>query len=263
MEPQSTPEASTAEVAADRSPETVQAFAYLGGILLRAGAGLLGIASIATLFGWRIAEGYFLAFGAPWVVPELTSIQLLWFSRSLVVPLTLSCWLSFFMYAMEDWSPKTITRIGIILNWLAVAALVFPLLIGARLPHQVVAILSTAGSAAWAAALGFIIGHLAVSLRDNHLRWSKGMLFLSFAIIVVGTFQVPEYVASAQFEVARDPVISPLPVVEDDAASGDWRLLALIDGQRILVNIKGSPSTIEIQLRPNSEILRLRGRGIP
>jgi hypothetical protein len=91
----------------------------------------------------------------------------------------------------------------------------------------------------WAISAGLTIGELVACLASDNLKWSEYHIHLLYFIVFFGLLYASNNMGESRAKMAADVTSSSLPhvLLMDAASDTQWRLVAPLNGQMLLVTL--------------------------
>jgi hypothetical protein len=225
----------------DQSADTLRGLSAVGGILPQVAGAILGLSALGYIAGWREADAYFAAIGAPWFTRQLPPAQLLLESASFVGGIAFFAVLTIVNVANGAWGLHAVSRWA---RWLAavgVSGYVIALLLDRWIPPHWVTITQSFSSASWSLAVGLFLGELVGSFRRDQTTWEIRQLMLSWAVVSLGLWYGPVALAATRARVDMRPSESLLPRLIGPGLDSAWRVVTVTGGRALAVYLEVPP----------------------
>jgi hypothetical protein len=218
----------------DRTPEapagderheqqTIVSVSRLIGLAPSLFGGLASSLAVAYFIGWRTSVEYFEAFGAGWVAPLLSPIELLQRSYSPLTALLIGMFFAVTAPVSLASNDKAIYRTDLAVGGFAVLLLSVLLVGEPYVGKRPAALAGFIASLLLAMGVGFTAVRFSLDLTVRRAAWGKRQLWFLYSIWFAVATQLPVAAGRGPGRLDADPVLSPLPVVR--IGGEDWRLL--------------------------------------
>lgn len=199
---------------------------------------VVGLSGLAYVAGWREMYSYYQEIGAPWVLPLLSSSQIMQASIWLISLISVVGFLSVLSLAYGDAGPKGLSRFSIGFFIVAAVVYILALLLDDRVGSSTANIFAIMASVFWIISSGLTIGELAARLAVSDLKWNGYHMLLLYFVVLYGFYQAPSIMGSARAKQVGDERWSSTPKVSFISAEQDaeWRLAGMCGDKLLLVS---------------------------
>jgi hypothetical protein len=235
---------------------TIEATGSIVGLMPKIAGFVVGLSGLAFIVGWLEASAFYQEFGAEWVLPLLSSTQIIRTSVSLISLIALSTLLSVYGLTQGIASEKGIRRWGFTFGGLAISALIASFAAEGSLSPSAVNVLAWGAGALMAIFAGLTIGELVARLATDKLFWGKHHIWLLQYVVVFGLVLAPNTIGRAHSKMKSDPFSSRLPTVSfsSPGVHGEWRLVGAVGDRLLLVSLASKKENRRFKLAGASDI---------
>lgn len=240
---------------------TLRATGSVAGLLPKLAAMVAGVGILALFVGWRQTSAYFSELGASWIIPMVSSTELVKSSLSFFAFVTTISLISILMLLQGAATRRGLTWWSVIVYVIGVALFSTSVLPGSWVsPRTVNACASAAGlfiAASAALTIGELIAHLA---QKGGAEWDKHSVFLGHFALVLGFLWAPQMVGEAHAKLDGDFAFSALPIVilKEDTSGRSWRLLRSLDGSFLVVSLAAKKKDFVFRVVGSDEVTEIR-----
>ncbi|MCG2576352.1 hypothetical protein LZ012_05020 [Dechloromonas sp. XY25] len=220
-----------------REEDLLKAAGAVGALLPCAASVAVGISFLAYFAGWRDANAYFTALGAPWVVSLLPASRLLYLSGEFVAGILVCAFLAMNSVVSGEIGLKGLRR----WSWIAFALAMLSGINAHLLPPTLVSPkvawgLSNFAGLCIAVASGATLGEVVIRLKDNELRWTASHAYSIYLAVFIGLYWMPSQIGTARAKYHLASLEATLPAVRltTPATNENWRLVEAI-GESVLI----------------------------
>jgi hypothetical protein len=242
---------------------TLRATLSVAGLLPKLAAMVAGVGILALFVGWRQTSAYFSELGASWIIPMVSSTELVKSSLSFFAFVTTISLISILMLLQGAATRRGLTWWSVIVYVVGAAFFSTNLLPGSWVsPRTANACASVAGLLI-ATSAALTIGELIAHLAEKSAGWDKHSIYLGHFALVVGFLWAPQMVGEAHAKLDGDFALSALPMValKDDASGRSWRLLRSLDGSFLVVSLAAKKKDFVFRVVGADEITEIRSSG--
>ena len=246
-------------------PPTLQAAAAVVRPLLTAASGLVGIAALAYLIGWKETSAYYSAFGAPWITSMLSPSRIAQSSAWVIWITLLFGFTSIYSIAADDATHHGMRKWGIITLSIGLAIGAFDSFEPEWLPFQIKALLLSLAAFLFAVSAGLPIAEVVARFKEDGFRWHSYYLWLFFFVIMLTFHWAPARMgeARARLNMLSETTSLPILSIKDSTNTKEWRLLEVVEGNAVLVVLGKTRDLDEFRVVPLSELQNVRSTRKP
>jgi len=246
-------------------PPALRATAAVARPLLAAASGLVGIAALAYLIGWKETSPYYSAFGAPWVTSLLSPSRLAQSSAWVIWITLIFAFTSIYSIATFNTTHHGMRKWGIITLSVGLAIGAFDAFKPEWLSMQVKALLLSLAAVLFAVSAGLTIAEVIARFKEDGFRWHSYYLWLFYFVVMLTFHWAPARMgeARARLNMLSETTSLPAVRVKDPANTQEWRLLEVLEGHAVLVVLGKSRDLNEFRVIPLSELQSVRSTRKP
>lgn len=239
---------------------TLRATVSVFNLLPQLAAMVAGVGILALFVGWRQTSAYFSELGASWIIPMVSSTELVKSSLSFFAFVTTIALVSIVMLLQGAATRRGLTWWSVIVYVVGAAFFATNLLPGDWVtPRTVNACASVAGLLI-ATSAALTIGELIAHLAEKSAEWDRHSIYLGYFALVVGFLWAPQMVGEAHAKLDGDFALSALPIValKDDTSGRSWRLLKSLDGSFLVVSLAAKKKDFVFRVVGADEVAEIR-----
>lgn len=244
-----------------RQESALQSIRAVYGLLPQISGVAVGVTSLAFIAGWQYAQTYYSAMGAKWIVSLLTATQfLLKYATPILIIAIIAISSTSGVFNKRERDTQKKLRLSDYVLLASILLLVIIQMLRSHLPLSILQVATAILLALLSGSLGWKIGELTESLRDDNLEWRGRHIIMIYTIVMFGFVQGPWIAASQQAYIDSNPTFSDLPYVETQQLkqSDGWRLVEAWQGQLLIMKPATEPAKPEFKLIAWSDVLTIK-----
>jgi hypothetical protein len=239
----------------EEDPKLFDAVREIGGLIPKSAGLFVALSAVAYYSGWREGVAYYQKLGAPWIVSTLPRFSFIELSAGTLAIVLITAYWALYHIATVERGVKEVFWLSMVSMGAAVVVWLAPDFVPqswvtptthflCELAHAKLMYLS----------VGLLFGEAIARFRTAKLKWSPGLTYSFYLVILYGVYMVPAEFgrARAQLHLASANTTLPLVSIPNSAANEHWRLVEVISQNALLgefSNDKNPPVFRVVQLK--------------
>jgi hypothetical protein len=217
--------------------DRLRGLSAVGGILPQVAGAVLGLSALGYVAGWREADAYYSAIGAPWFARQLPPAQLLLESASFIGGIAFFAVLTLVSVANGAWSLESVSRWARWLTFTGVGGYAIALILDQWILAGWISLTLAFSTAMWSIAVGLFAGELVGSFRRDQTTWEIRQLMLSWAVVSLGLWYGPMALAGNRARVDMKISESSLPHLIGPGVDSTWHVVTVTGDRALAVHL--------------------------